>query len=112
MIDLDRYRTMFWDRPEMTRNLDPAALPEAFRVRLRGPDAFARLHRHLCGTARPAAKRCSLTIDLVSDQRAALFRTLSGRSWAGRVDASILLDPEPARPTWPPSGACSRQPPG
>jgi cell division protein FtsX len=90
---LDRYRTMFWDRPEMTRNLDAAALPEAFRVRLRGPGAFARLHGHLCGTTRPAAKRCSPTIDLVRDQRAALFRTLSGRTWAGRVDASILLDP-------------------
>jgi len=62
-------------------------------VRLRGPYAFARLHRHLCGTARPAAKRCSPTIDLVRDQRAALFRTLSGRRWTGRVDASILLDP-------------------
>jgi cell division protein FtsX len=90
---LDRYRTMFSDRPDMTRNLDAAALPEAFRVRLRGPEAFARLHGHLCGTTRPAAKRCSPTIDLVRDQRAALFRTLSGRTWAGRVDASILLDP-------------------
>jgi len=90
---LDHYRTMFWDRPDMTRNLHPADLPEAFRVRLRGPDAFARLHRHLCGAARPAAKRRRPTIDLVTDQRSALFRTLSGRSWAGRVDASILLDP-------------------
>ena len=90
---LDRYEAMFWDHPEMIRNLGAAALPEAFRVRLRGPDAFARLHAHLCGTVRPAAKRCSSTIDLVADQRAALFRTLSGRAWSGRVDASVLLDP-------------------
>jgi cell division protein FtsX len=90
---LDRYKAMFWDRPDMTRNLGAAALPEALRVRLRGPDAFARLHAQLCGTARPTAKRCSSTIDVVADQRTALFRTLSGRAWAGRVDASVLLDP-------------------
>jgi FtsX-like permease family protein len=84
---------MFWDRPDMTRNLDAAALPEAVRVRLRGPGAFGRLHTHLCGTARPTAKRCSSTIDLVADQRTALFRTLSGRAWTGRVDASVFLDP-------------------
>jgi len=90
---LDRHRAMFWDRPDRTHNLDAAALPEALRVRLRGPDAFARLHAHLCGPARPTAKRCSPTIDLVADQRTALFRTLSGRAWAGRVDATVLLDP-------------------
>ena len=90
---LDHYKAMFWDRQDMTRNLHAAALPEALRVRLRGPDAFERLHAHLCGTARPTAKLCSPTIDLVTDQRTALFRTLSGRAWAGRVDASVLLDP-------------------
>jgi len=90
---LDHYKAMFWDRPDMTRNLDTAALPEALRVRLRGPDAFTRLYAHLCGTARPTATRCSPTIDLVTDQRTALFRTLSGRAWAGRVDATVLLDP-------------------
>jgi cell division protein FtsX len=30
---------------------------------------------------------------LVADQRTALVRTLSGRAWAGRVDASVFLDP-------------------
>jgi cell division protein FtsX len=90
---LDRHKAMFWDRPEMTRNLGAAALPEAFRVRLRGPDASARLHAHLCGNAGSAAKRCSSTVDAVVDQRAGLFRALSGRAWAGRVDASVLLDP-------------------
>ena len=109
---LDRYRTMFWDRPDMTRNLHPADLPEAFRVRLCGPYAFARLHRHLCGAARPAAKRCSPTIDLVRDQRP----RCSGRSPAaggppGSTPRSSST-PDPARPMWPPSGACWRRPQG
>ena len=95
-----RFESSNRDTP-LLANVTAKDMPESFRVTLRGPGSLARLRADLCtpkpppGDVRPPP--CSELVDSLVDQHALLFSVLSGRTWKGKVDVSVFLDPAVTR---------------
>jgi hypothetical protein len=87
----DRVRVLYRNRPEV--DLDLAAMPESFRVRLDDPDHFKGLFLALCrpGTEASGRQRCVDGVDGVFESKAALKPLLVGSYWKVRSDLTVLL---------------------
>ena len=53
-----RVQELYRTRPEMLKDIDPAAMPESFRVRLDAPAHFQQLFLALC-PGQDASRQCS-----------------------------------------------------
>jgi cell division protein FtsX len=88
-----RFRAQFRHDPDMLAEVDPAVLPQSYRVRLDDPDHFAALYRALChpGTDDTGRQRCVDGVDSVVAQRAVVEPLLVGTSWPRTTDVTVLL---------------------
>jgi cell division protein FtsX len=89
----DRLKVLYRNRPDMVDHLDPAALPESFRVRLDDPAHFKRLLLALCrpGGDPSAKQRCIDGVDGVFESQAALKPLLIGKPWLVRSNLTVFL---------------------
>jgi cell division protein FtsX len=95
----DRLRQLYRAKPEVFAKIDPATLPESFRVRLGTPEQFKRLLLALCrpGKSDSVAKsdsgklRCMDGVDSVVEDAASLKPLLVGRSWFAVADVTVVL---------------------
>jgi cell division protein FtsX len=88
-----RFRAQFRQQPELLDGVDPAILPESFRVRLDDPGHFATLYRALCrpGGAAAGRQRCVDGVDSVIAQRAVVEPLLVGPAWPRTTDVTVFL---------------------
>jgi FtsX extracellular domain len=89
----DRLKVLYRNRPELQKSLDPAILPESFRVRLDDPAHFKRLYLSLCQAGLDASgdQRCVDGVDGVFDSQAALKPLLAGKPWLVRSSLTVFL---------------------
>jgi cell division protein FtsX len=95
----DRLRQLYRAKPEVFAKIDPATLPESFRVRLGTPEQFKRLFLALCrpDMGMSAAKsdsgklRCMDGVDSVVEDAANLKPLLVGRFWFAVADLTVVL---------------------
>jgi cell division protein FtsX len=89
-----RLQELYRSKPGAWAKVDPAALPESFRVRLRAPEDFEALERALCprppGKAKGGAP-CMDGVETVVDSRMPLLKTLVSGRWAATSDATVFL---------------------
>jgi len=87
-----RFRAQFQRQPELLASVDPAAMPESFRVLLDDPEHVATLHRVLCPSRdAKGAPRCIDGVDSVVDQRAVIEPALVGTFWPRTTDVTVFL---------------------
>jgi cell division protein FtsX len=88
-----RFRVQFQRQPELLSGVDPAALPESFRVLLDDPTHVEILYRLLCpdGAGRSGPQRCIDGVDSVVDQRAVVEPALVGTVWPRTTDVTVFL---------------------
>jgi cell division protein FtsX len=89
-----RLKELYRTKPGAMAKVDPAALPESFRVRLRAPGDFMALERALC--PRPPSKAkggapCMDGVETVVDSRMPLLKLLVSGPWATTSDVSVFL---------------------
>jgi cell division protein FtsX len=89
-----RLKELYRTKPGAWAKVDPAALPESFRVRLRAPEDFKALERALC--PRPPSKAkggapCMDGVETVVDSRMPLLKLLVSGRWAATSDVTVFL---------------------
>lgn len=87
-----RFQAQFQHQPELLSGVDPASLPESFRVLLDDPAHAGTLYRLLCPDRDAnATGRCIDGVDSVVDQRAVVKSALVGGFWSRTTDVTVLL---------------------
>ena len=102
-----RLKDLYWGKPGVVANIDPAKVPESFRVRLASPEDFPRLRRAVCPLPPrklPRSSGCMDGVEVVIEDQAPVRRSCWPRS--GRPAATRPCSCPAAPPT--PSGRRSR----
>lgn len=90
-----RFKEQFKDSPDLVATVDPSALPESFRVKLRDPDKVEIVHDELCSGQVDARgrERCDPGIDQVIDQKQLVERlfTLINYVRVGFLSLALML---------------------
>ena len=89
----DRVKVLYRNRPEVVKDIDPAAMPESFRVRLDDPAHFEQLLLTLCRPGKDASgrQRCVDGVDGVFETQADVRSLLVGEPWLARSNLTVFL---------------------
>jgi cell division protein FtsX len=89
----DRVKVLYRNRPEVVKDIGPAAMPESFRVRLDDPAHFKQLFLALCRPGKDASGRqqCVDGVDGVFETQADVKSLLVGEPWLARSNLTVFL---------------------